>query len=118
MTEVQEIKDKLRSFTKDELIDELIGALVRGAEMAERLAAQADAPTIDNIPSCGQENDYRRALPQSPPDETLRLKAAMDYACDLLAERTYGSPARSPGHNARLHLEAALSVTRPLREGK
>jgi hypothetical protein len=31
-----------------------------------RLAAQADAPTIDNTPSCGQENDYRRALPQSP----------------------------------------------------
>lgn len=34
-------------------------------------------------------------------------------ACDLLAERTYGSPARSPGHNARLRLEGwtALSST-------
>jgi hypothetical protein len=46
-------------------------------------------------------------------DEVARLRAAIDYACDLLAERTYGSQARSPGHNARLHLEAAL--TRPLR---
>jgi hypothetical protein len=28
--------------------------------------AEADAPTIDNTPSCGQENDYRRAQPQRP----------------------------------------------------
>jgi hypothetical protein len=37
------------------------------------------------------------------------LMSAMREACDLLAERTYGSPARSPGHNARLTLEATLS---------
>jgi hypothetical protein len=41
-------------------------------------------------------------------DENERLRAAMKEACDLLAERTHGSPARSPGHNARLRLEAAL----------
>lgn len=35
------------------------------------------------------------------------VKAIRD-ACDLLAERTYGGNARSPGHNARLLLEAAL----------
>jgi hypothetical protein len=39
------------------------------AEVA-RLAAQADAPsgepTIDSVPSCGQENDYRRAAPAQP----------------------------------------------------
>lgn len=34
--------------------------------------------------------------------------AAMKDACDLLAERRHGSPARSPGHNARLLLEGAV----------
>lgn len=37
-----------------------------------------------------------------------RYAQAMKEACDLLAERTYGSPARSPAHNARLRLESAL----------
>lgn len=37
-----------------------------------------------------------------------RLTAAIKEACDLLAERKYGSNARSPGHNARLLLERAL----------
>lgn len=36
------------------------------------------------------------------------LVAAIREACDLLAERTYGNAARSPGHNARLCLEGAL----------
>ena len=36
------------------------------------------------------------------------LEGAIRQACDLLAERTHGSPARSAGHNARLQLEAAL----------
>ena len=36
-------------------------------------------------------------------------REAIKEACDLLAERTYGNPARSPGHNARLVLEAALT---------
>jgi hypothetical protein len=40
--------------------------------------------------------------------EIERLRAAMQDACELLAERTQGSGARSPGHNARLRLEAAL----------
>jgi hypothetical protein len=62
--------------------------------------------------------DAIKRIPTEPqtsiePDEILRLRAAMDYACDLLAERTYGSPARSPGHNARLHLETALAHSRP-----
>jgi hypothetical protein len=42
--------------------------------------------------------------------EIERLRVAMREACDLLAERTYGSEARSPGHNARLKLEAALKT--------
>lgn len=42
-------------------------------------------------------------------EQIARLKVAMQEACDLLAERTHGNPARSAGHNARLRLEAALS---------
>jgi hypothetical protein len=38
------------------------------------------------------------------------LRVAMARAIDLLTERTYGSPARSPGHNARLVLDAALKA--------
>ncbi len=41
-------------------------------------------------------------------EENDRLMSAMREACDLLAERTQGSAARSPGHNARLLLEAAV----------
>lgn len=37
-----------------------------------------------------------------------RLAGAARNACDLLAERTCGHAARSPGHNARLVLEYAL----------
>jgi hypothetical protein len=40
-------------------------------------------------------------------DLSLLRQAAVD-ACDLLAERTYGNAARSPGHNARLRLERTL----------
>lgn len=38
------------------------------------------------------------------------LREHLEYARDLLMERRYGSPARSPGHNARLVIEAALSL--------
>jgi hypothetical protein len=38
------------------------------------------------------------------------VRALIVQACDLLAERKYGNPARSPAHNARLVLEAALST--------
>lgn len=38
-----------------------------------------------------------------------KAEAAMRQACALLEERTYGNPARSAGHNARLTLETALN---------
>lgn len=41
--------------------------------------------------------------------EIGRLRTAMQEACDLLTERKQGSHARSPGHNARLVLEAAIT---------
>lgn len=40
--------------------------------------------------------------------EIDRLRLAAKDACDLLAERTQGNTARSPGHNARLLLEAVV----------
>lgn len=39
-----------------------------------------------------------------------RLRKAIVDACDMLAERTYGNPARSAGHNARLILETAAAA--------
>jgi len=41
------------------------------------------------------------------------LEGAIRQARDLLMERKYGNEARSPGHNARLVLEAALSSGQP-----
>ena len=43
---------------------------------------------------------------------------AMRIACDLLAERIQGSRARSPGHNARLILEAAISNSKARDQGE
>jgi hypothetical protein len=45
--------------------------------------------------------------------ENASLRAAIQEACDLLAERKYGSEARSPGHNARLVLERAAAEALP-----
>jgi hypothetical protein len=42
-------------------------------------------------------------------DVIADLSAAMREACDLLAERRHGNPARSAGHNARLCLESVLA---------
>jgi hypothetical protein len=44
-----------------------------------------------------------------------RLEIAAREACDLLAERTFGNPARSAGHNARVCLESALNTATPAR---
>lgn len=43
--------------------------------------------------------------------ELAKLRVVLQEACDLLAERTHGSAARSPGHNARVRLESALAPT-------
>lgn len=51
-------------------------------------------------------------------EEIARL---LEEARDMLMERIYGNPARSPGHNARLKIERALALLsrpRPAREGK
>jgi hypothetical protein len=55
---------------------------------------------------------FERVLVPTPAQGSLNreqmLERAISEACDLLAERTYGNAARSPGHNARLRLEQAL----------
>jgi acyl-CoA reductase-like NAD-dependent aldehyde dehydrogenase len=52
------------------------------------------------------------AAPQPQPvgEWVMVPRERIQHACDLLAERTYGSKARSPGHNARLVLEAMLAA--------
>lgn len=54
--------------------------------------------------------------------EREAMRGAMIEACDLLAERRCGNPARSPGHNARLCLESFLAALTPpapaLKEGE
>lgn len=52
--------------------------------------------------------DEAKARAPQPEGKVQLLSEAIRQACDLLAERTHGSPARSPAHNARLVLEAAL----------
>jgi hypothetical protein len=95
-----------------------------------RLAAQADAPTIDNIPSCGQENDYRRALPQSPLTREDIAKAiharryhmnAKDTASMFAwyAENPAGTDrSRMAIHSALQDADAVLALTRPDRTGE
>lgn len=78
--------------------------------MPEKLLARADF----------NERQAERWKGNADYAELLRMEAwalrlavvapiAMKEACDLLAERTRGNPARSPGHNARLLLESVLA---------
>jgi hypothetical protein len=66
-----------------------------------RVVVEADAEGLEEIIS-----DLRR--------DKLDLIEAIKEACDLLAERRHGNPARSAGHNARLCMESALSKASPV----
>lgn len=55
----------------------------------------------------GEPGSWNGAVPIRA--ELDRLRTAMREACDILAERQQGNPARSAGHNARLCLETALN---------
>lgn len=62
---------------------------------AARSPAEGAAPTIDDVPSCGQENDYRRARPTPAEGEPLttlqQLKASIGTRInDLLCETKTG----------------------------
>jgi len=90
-----------------------------------RLVAQADAPTIDSVPSCGQENDCRRAQPQSPSTtaEAITMLEAFitnaERAGDTNSDdRWYRGNAQAWRQAAKLirPVISALAHTRPDRE--
>lgn len=72
-------------------------------------------------PQPGSEGSDERVVQEMEYANSMRnmaaaFHAAMIEACDLLAEKRHGNPARSPGHNARLCLESALAAApEPLR---
>lgn len=55
--------------------------------------------------------------PQVPTEVLRQVAEGLSRARDLLAERIQGNAARSPGHNARLAVEAALAALQPYVEG-
>jgi hypothetical protein len=74
----------------------------------EALAAQPQA-TIDSIPSCGQENDYRRAQPQSSLE-------ALQTVVDLIAANEFDPNILIGMING--YAKHALSRSRPTRESQ
>lgn len=48
--------------------------------------------------------------PSASSDPVAALRQTLEGARDLLSERIYGNPTRSPAHNARLAVESALSI--------
>jgi hypothetical protein len=71
--------------------------------------AELTAALDETTRQCQHWKELAKAA-QPAPDA---LREAMREACDLLAERKYGNPARSAGHNARLCLESALARSQP-----
>jgi hypothetical protein len=77
------------------------GDIMREADEAlNRLAVDASNHAAD-AEAVRRERDHLIA-------ESARLRKALKEASDLLAERVHGSPARSPGHNARVVMEYVL----------
>jgi hypothetical protein len=74
-----------------------------------------ETPVLTVLDRCIRAADEIERLRQNAELKLARnaLRKAAIEACDLLAERTYGNHARSPGHNARLLLERALSPLPP-----
>ena len=66
MQEIERLLKKISDLAYDEDVGEPLDDAIGYANKAlEILRAQSDvrASTIDDVPSCGQENDYRRASP-------------------------------------------------------
>jgi len=110
-----------------ELSDALDLWIVDGLKKAERRIMEikpsgCDGMSSDDVESgrvsayqLGFQNGVKSTLTDASfvimnaATDSDKTRGAIKEACDLLAERTYGNPARSPGHNARLVLEAALT---------
>jgi hypothetical protein len=48
--------------------------------------------------------------------ELARCRNALEEVRDLLSERIYGNPARSPAHNARVKLDTIIAALNPIGE--
>lgn len=85
----------------NEVIANLVGpdAEENAAIIASCLAGQV-APSGQDNKSCGKLNDEFVAI----------ARADAQNVIDLLSERIFGSPARSPAHNARLVVERWLAA--------
>jgi hypothetical protein len=87
------------------------------SDMRACLAAQADTPTIDNTPSCGQENDYRRALPQrsqEPVAYRWRMRSAIDPS--YVSYWSFGAEHPKIPEGLPCDIEPLYADTRPDRE--
>lgn len=57
---------------------------------------------------------YLEAAPSPIPAPGVVMDDALQVALDLLQEKIYGNPARSPGHNAQHYIKHALaSLSQP-----
>lgn len=118
---------------------ELMGAGVYDLAEAEKIAADANSPGERREEARDALLEWQAFMERLQPGCLLRAavdelqttadnlanqwmdatiaaqqrREAMEKACDLLAERTHGNPARSPAHNARLVLESVAIQNRP-----
>lgn len=79
---------------------------LRGELAEAREDARAYADVAKQQREWKEEAEARAQTAETSMGEVVE---ALREARDLLMERRYGNPARSPGHNARLEIEAALS---------
>lgn len=87
----------------ERILDENSAWIARPSDEVTQRVALAATIAAHTILSSEAEPAPAVAVPEG-------CHALVQEAIDLLAERKYGSPARSPGHNARLKLEAALAA--------
>ena len=81
---------------------------------------------VSRVPSIGELREWADAFamlasapqPSVPEGWVLVPAERLQHASDLLAERAFGSPARSPGHNARLVIDAMLDGPQPQEVGR
>ena len=74
------------------------------------VTAHMRAGKIDESPLIQAFARHRIAALNHRPTDNAQVREAIQEACDLLAERVQGSPARSASHNARLRMERALRL--------
>lgn len=114
------ILDSKRDVSDDSTLGEADGLIEAAKELRAALrSAPVSAPVqsaidlIDDYDRHGSIDhgiafELKRKLSSLAVPAVGVTREAIQEACDLLAERKHGNPARSPGHNARLLLESLL----------